>query len=1091
MKITRFTVVLLALFIAASALARMSSIPATPSSPALTSARVGSWSWSDPSAWSPAGVPADGAVIDIPAGSTVTLSGNSARIKWIQVEGTLALSSTSSSRLTVETLFIDGSGQFNLTPALPQIYTANIVFTSSGLIDTNWDSAQISRGLIAEGRVTIAGAAKTPAYAQVVADVPHGTSTITLDAAPSTWQQGDDVVLTGTYFRRNVPLQDERRKIVNINGKVITVDSAFTYDHLRVSSSMNLHLANLTRNVIFSSETTANTYDRGHVMLENRYTDVENAAFVNLGRTDKRTPLDDVIFKLTPSPHVEKPTAAVNNHRGRYAVHVHETEKNIPGGGYMPWGDPPATPPTIVTGCVVDGALSWGFVNHSSYVAFENDVAYNFAGAGFVTEGGDELGTFKNDIAIHGTGDGMYRKVRLNFGNAARPQPIADTAFSGHGFWFAGPALWVSNIVANSCNGDGVLWHPTGTVDTGTADAFAPPQTGYPNGRYHFFPRNWIKTVYAGFPGYSQSTFAPRMWVDPANGTDHILTADLPILHCDNVDSYANLIGFRPRFSNHDDIAWYNETPAGSTTKFGYDSQIIPVVPGDNTKMPTRLTQTISALRLWNNEEAIGLRYVDKTAWNGVTEISRLDHDTGHNPGTYPNYAMEMFFNVVNQQFNNLTIDGYELGAWTSDGQTTASNTTFTSPVYLNYATTGTWDSTLTYAAPGVPAATVTSPTAANVTWTVPSTTPSAYLLRYRAVGEQQWRFVRRTTNSASLTNLNGGKTYQLQVDAGFNNAGLSNWINGANFTTPACSPLGIATQPSSNGVQYGTTATLSVTPSGSGPFSYEWYLGNSGDMSTQIGTNSSTYTTPQLTSTFYCWARVTSACGNTSVNSNTAVINVWDYTPPPVMTRVQAATGTAWSQSSITVNWQQPTSAGNLLVAVISASNVSVIGSFTPPSGWLLAKSYDWNNIKTAIYYIPNCASGRTSETFSVPNYPDLTLQLVEYSGMATTNPLDQTAFDGDNATRSGTASSGTTANTSQPKELVITALTIYAQTAFSNPTNLFAELSDLSIGWSLTTATYERFVSAQGAYGMSANAGASAQWVGLAVAFRSADTQ
>ncbi|MHA7058081.1 hypothetical protein ACWGOQ_0012745 [Aquimarina sp. M1] len=43
---------------------------------------------------------------------------------------------------------------------------------------------------------------------------------------------------------------------------------------------------------------------------------------------------------------------------------------------------------------------------------FHNSVAFNFTGAGFVTEIGDELGTFDKNMEIQGQGNG---ELRLGF----------------------------------------------------------------------------------------------------------------------------------------------------------------------------------------------------------------------------------------------------------------------------------------------------------------------------------------------------------------------------------------------------------------------------------------------------------------------------------------------------------------------------------------------------------------------------------------------------------------------------------------------------------------------------------------------------
>ncbi len=83
-----------------------------------------------------------------------------------------------------------------------------------------------------------------------------------------------------------------------------------------------------------------------------------------------------------------------------------------------------------------------------------------------------------------------------------------------------------------------------------------------------------------------------------------------------------------------------------------------------------------------------------------------------------------------------------------------------------------------------------------------------------------------------------------------------------------------ITTQPQSQTIQNGQTASLSVSASGTTPLSYQWYQGSSGDTSNAIsGAIGDVYMTPPLTQTTNYWVMVTNSCG--SANSNTATITV------------------------------------------------------------------------------------------------------------------------------------------------------------------------------------------------------------------------
>jgi hypothetical protein len=90
--------------------------------------------------------------------------------------------------------------------------------------------------------------------------------------------------------------------------------------------------------------------------------------------------------------------------------------------------------------------------------------------------------------------------------------------------------------------------------------------------------------------------------------------------------------------------------------------------------------------------------------------------------------------------------------------------------------------------------------------------------------------------------------------------------------------PVTIIEDPASLGVAVGDSATLSVRAYGRGPLSYQWYVGESGDVSRPVpGANRATYTTPALAEAATYWVRVSSA-GSVS-DSRTA----WVRLVPPV----------------------------------------------------------------------------------------------------------------------------------------------------------------------------------------------------------------
>jgi YD repeat-containing protein len=155
-----------------------------------------------------------------------------------------------------------------------------------------------------------------------------------------------------------------------------------------------------------------------------------------------------------------------------------------------------------------------------------------------------------------------------------------------------------------------------------------------------------------------------------------------------------------------------------------------------------------------------------------------------------------------------------------------------------------------------------------------------------------------------------------------------------ATVTVHDCSAAPVLTGPASTTIQNGQTATLSVTVSGTGANTYQWYRGTAPSAANEItGAMSASYTTPSLTTTTSYWVRVTNACGVT--NSQTATVTVLDCTAVPTIT--------TQPQSQTIVSGQ---------TATLSVT-----------AGGTGAKTYQWfkDNLWTAI-------TGATSSSYTTP---------------------------------------------------------------------------------------------------------------------------
>jgi hypothetical protein len=165
---------------------------------------------------------------------------------------------------------------------------------------------------------------------------------------------------------------------------------------------------------------------RGHVMcMPGCDVDIDGIEFRDLGRTDKSIPL-----------------AAGTNVPGRYAMHFHRTG---------------LTKQHRVRNCTAVRSKSWGFVNHSSNVRFENCLADGAFGAAFVAEVGNSKGGFYGCKATNI--DGLpFRGIPVAGGfqgnkidEISAMQATGDVARHGHGFWSDAPGIDIENCEVSNC----------------------------------------------------------------------------------------------------------------------------------------------------------------------------------------------------------------------------------------------------------------------------------------------------------------------------------------------------------------------------------------------------------------------------------------------------------------------------------------------------------------------------------------------------------------------------------------------------------------------------------------------------------------
>jgi hypothetical protein len=413
----------------------------------VTHYAVTSGAWSNPATWHDGVVPGDGARVLIPIGVEVTVDGViPTRLATIRLDGTLSFAATTDTELRVDTIIGSGSSRFEMGTSeqpIPAGITARLLITDNGPIDRTWDPFGISRGLITHGSVVMHGAERT-SHAAVQGSVSAGTSMLVLENIPVGWNIGDSVVLASTTEGTE---QNEVREIVAIFGAIIVLGQPLSYDHVPPAAGLQVHVANLTRNVAIESEGLS-IERRGHVMfMHNRDVEIANAGFYHLGRTNKLLPINDSV--VDANWNLQPGTGT--NQRARYAVHFHRN-------GLVNDGNP-----SVVRGSVVVDAPGWGYVNHSSYVDMLDNLAFDVKGAAFSTEVGDEIGSFDGNIAIGTIGSGDSTESRT---------VLQDFGHEGDGFWLQGAGVSVTNNIAAGNQGSAFAFYTRGLIEGGVQGQF-------------------------------------------------------------------------------------------------------------------------------------------------------------------------------------------------------------------------------------------------------------------------------------------------------------------------------------------------------------------------------------------------------------------------------------------------------------------------------------------------------------------------------------------------------------------------------------------------------------------------------------------
>ena len=461
--------------------------------PTKTAAQSGNWT--APATWG-GSLPTADARILIPAGITVTVDAEiDTEFKSLRIDGKLIFSTNTNTELRVEYIVSTMMGQLEIGTTNNPIannVTAKLVFAERGGTSSTQDPERFAPGAVLMGTTTMHGTNKT-SWLALQTHPSAGATQINLKSVPSGWKQGDKIVIAGTDPITNASISstneigsDEVVTITNVSGNTVTFTPALRRSHKAPSQApdLDVHVANLSRNIIISSENTSVRSisgefrkPRGHIMfMHTLNVDVRYVEANNLGRTDKSIILDDWDFdELARDPNTGNPVPnGKRNPRGRYSIHFHR-------GGFDAAAAKPITPlptPAKVEGCVVNNDPGWGYVNHSARVDFVRNVSYNVVGGAFNTEAGNETGSFIENIAIRTINPQNPVMVaphsRESFTDGDATTALADLregrqdfAWQGDGFWLHGTGVTVRGNVVAGCTGHAYVYWTDGLIEKG------------------------------------------------------------------------------------------------------------------------------------------------------------------------------------------------------------------------------------------------------------------------------------------------------------------------------------------------------------------------------------------------------------------------------------------------------------------------------------------------------------------------------------------------------------------------------------------------------------------------------------------------
>lgn len=446
------------------------NMPVTPTPAPTAQSKDGDWN--NAATWSTGKLPADGDVIEIPVGKTVTLRGATSKLAGLTVNGTLVFADTDIS-LTTNWMMVHGS-LIAGSEVSPYARKATITLTGKDKSQNIMNMGTKLIGVMGGGTVELHGE-KRMSWTQLSATANISATSITVKDEAGSWRVGDKLVIAPSGF------EADEYEVVTVNavsGKQISFSPALKYTHwgtLQTFEGKTLDqraaVGLLTRNIVIRGDGDSDDINfGGHMMvMAGAKTKISGVEFDKMGQ---------------------------RGIKGRYPFHWHLA-------GDLTSGD-------YVKNNSIHDSFQRAIVVHGTNNALvEGNVAFNITNHAFVwAEDGNEVrNSFIKNLAVFNKNpkDAEFAFPISNplFGNTSQSE-FRSASFWGRGF----NHTITGNIAAGSVDGFGFFF-----------DRFSPSALGETEGKGLVFEDNIAHSNYrpgaAGVASeiYPEATFGHGLMV--------------------------------------------------------------------------------------------------------------------------------------------------------------------------------------------------------------------------------------------------------------------------------------------------------------------------------------------------------------------------------------------------------------------------------------------------------------------------------------------------------------------------------------------------------------------------------------------------